>query len=203
MKITDNQLTRAIYSSWDFQQALSALTFLLEDCEYDKKYSRIQLRRFRCYEATCIVSLARPFQQSRNAGTLSLKAVGINLNKEERCLLDKILYLRRKVIAHSDEEEMHFLAASFLVTDTDLRFPHLQFSESLELTEVEAQKIERLLHKLMNGIAKVTFEVAQSEPTRLERYKIPARASEWLQDGTEQIAASDRRPLHDSAAIER
>jgi hypothetical protein len=31
MNLTEKQLIRAIYSLWDFQQALSALDFLLED----------------------------------------------------------------------------------------------------------------------------------------------------------------------------
>jgi len=54
-----------IYSAWDFQQALSALTFLLEECDFDEQYSRIQLRKFRCFETTTIVSFSRPFKVAR------------------------------------------------------------------------------------------------------------------------------------------
>ncbi|MEA3085971.1 MAG: hypothetical protein QOC89_3668 [Paraburkholderia sp.] len=32
--LTDGQLQRLIYSTWDFQQALSALTFLMEECDF-------------------------------------------------------------------------------------------------------------------------------------------------------------------------
>jgi len=176
MKLTDSQLTRTIYSAWDFQQALSALTFLLEDCDYTQKYSRVQLRRFRCYETTLIISFSRPFEQSRNGTTLSLKALGIVLSSDEKSLVTKLLALRRKVIAHSDEEEMHFLAGSFPVSDGNLRFPQIQFSEQLEFSEAEAHKIETLLIKLKDGIASAIFEIAQLEPDRLEQRKSPSRA---------------------------
>ncbi len=175
MRLTERQLKRAIYSQWDFQQALAALTFLLEDCDYEQKYSRVQLRRFRCYETTCIISLARPFQQSRSGTTLSLKALGVTLNSDERALLDRVLDLRRKVVAHSDEEEMHFLASSFPVAGGEARFPQLQFAEGLEFEELEALKVEALLHKLTAAIANLIFEVAQQEPERLEAHQIPDR----------------------------
>jgi hypothetical protein len=84
MEITEQQLTRAIYSLWDFQQALSALTFLLEDCEFDKKYDKITLRRFRCYEANLIISMARPFEITRGGTTIGLRALGIKLSDDEK-----------------------------------------------------------------------------------------------------------------------
>ena len=51
-RLTDSQLRRLVYSAWDFQQALSALTFLIEDCDYDRLHNVLELRRFRCYETS-------------------------------------------------------------------------------------------------------------------------------------------------------
>lgn len=35
--LTDGQLHHLIYSTWDFQQALSALTFLMEECDFEAR----------------------------------------------------------------------------------------------------------------------------------------------------------------------
>jgi hypothetical protein len=42
----------------DLQQALSAREFLYE-CDETQTYSKIELRRFRCYETTLVVAYAR------------------------------------------------------------------------------------------------------------------------------------------------
>lgn len=175
MKLTEPQLIRAIYSLWDFQQALSALTFLLEDCEFDKKYSKIELRRFRCYETTLIVSMARPLEQSRGSTTLNLGAVGIKFNKEEKRLVEKVANLRRKIFAHSDEDEMHFRSSTFPVLDGELNFPHMQFDETLHLDKPELRELEKLLRKLIADLAKFLFHFSQKNPQAIEKYKVPAR----------------------------
>jgi hypothetical protein len=87
-----NSITnRIIYSGWDFQQALSALTFLLEEYEYEKTYSRVDLRRFRCFETTLIVSFARPFKTGRGREKLDLAAIGFEFTEEECKLKDKLI----------------------------------------------------------------------------------------------------------------
>ncbi|WP_298185703.1 hypothetical protein [uncultured Pseudomonas sp.] len=171
--LTEPQLLRAIYSLWDFQQALSALTFLLEDCDFDKNYSKIELRRFRCYETTTIVSMARPLEQSRGGSTLNLGVVGIKQSKEEKRLVEKILTLRRKVFAHSDENEMHFRSSTFRVFDGEINFPHIQFKESLHLEKSELLELEKLLRKLTSDLAEFIFHFAQKNPDAIEKYKIP------------------------------
>jgi hypothetical protein len=72
-KLSDAQLQRIIYSLWDFQQALSAITFLLEECDFGAKYHFVELRKFRCYETNIIVSFTRPFETSRGHTSLGLK----------------------------------------------------------------------------------------------------------------------------------
>ena len=46
---------RLLYSLNDLQQALSACEFLYE-CDETHTYSKIELRRFRCYETTLVVA---------------------------------------------------------------------------------------------------------------------------------------------------
>ena len=175
MKLTEQQLERTIYSFWDFQQALSALTFLLEDCDFNQNYSKIELRRFRCYETTLIVSLTRPFEKSRNATTLSLRAIGVRFDDAEKKLVDKVIRLRRRIVANSDEDEMHFRSVTFPVIEGTFNFPHVQFDERLHLYEDELIKLETLLQKLKHRLAEFLFELAQEEPSVLEKYKQPAR----------------------------
>jgi len=172
MKITEQQLIRAIYSMWDFQQALSALTFLLEDCEFEEKYDNVTLRRFRCYESNLIISLARPFETSRGNTTIGLRALGIKLSTYEDLLVDKILNLRRKIIAHSDAEEMHFRVSTFSL-DGGLNFPHFQFNEGLHLEKKDLRELEAFLRRLTSEMAKFFFTVAQENPELLNKYKQP------------------------------
>mgnify|MGYP006432966033 CR=1 FL=1 len=175
MKLTAQQLERTVYSLWDFQQALSALTFLLEDCDFDQNYTKVDLRRFRCYETTLIVSMARPFEKSRGATALSLRATGIRLENAEKTLVDRIMALRRRIVAHSDEEEMHYRSNTFPVLEGTYNFPYVQFDEKLHLEEEELLQLETLLRKLKQRIAEFLFELAQEESGVLDRYKKPAR----------------------------
>lgn len=167
---------RIVYSSWDFQQALSALTFLLEECEFDQKYSRVQLRKFRCFETTAIVSFSRPFNVGHGRKALDLTAIGFELSEDENRLKDKIFRLRDKIVSHSDEEEMEYRTHSFRVfDDSDLRMPAAIFRESLYLDEYEYNALERLLRRLLHAIAAYKFDFAQSNPELFEQIKRPAK----------------------------
>jgi hypothetical protein len=172
--LTDPQLHRLIYSNWDFQQALSALTFLMEDCDFQARYGRVELRRFRCYETSCIVSFARPFEMSRGQTTVGLKAIGVRLDDDESRLKDKIVSFRRKVVAHSDEDYMHFRGAVLRpFEDSPIGMPMLQYSETLHLAESDLRPLEKLLHRLIALVSKALFEIAQYAPERLSVYKAP------------------------------
>jgi hypothetical protein len=166
---------RIIYSGWDFQQALSALTFLIEECEYEKKYSRVDLRRFRCFETTLIVSFARPFKTGRGREQLDLSAIDFEFTTEECELKDKLIRLRDKVASHSDEEQMEYRTYSFKpFDDHDVRMPVEQFQEALYLEETEIYKIEKLLHRLTHAIAEYKFKIVQSNPEEFNINKAPA-----------------------------
>jgi hypothetical protein len=176
--LTEGQLHRLIYSTWDFQQALSALTFLMEECDFEARYNPVELRKFRCYESNLIISFARPFEPSRGQTTLGLRAIGLQLTPEEIELKDAMLSLRRKIIAHSDEQLMHFRASTYQpLEDSPFTLPQLQFIESLYIKETQCRPLEALLRKLIAGICKALFALAQAEPKRLNLYKQPNSAS--------------------------
>jgi hypothetical protein len=174
-RLNDSQLRRIIYSTWDFQQALSALTFLMEDCDYDRMHGVLELRRFRCYETAVIVSFARPFEASRGETTLGLKTIGLRLDPDELALKGKILSLRRKIFAHSDEDFMHFRSAVLTpFDDHPVAMPHLQFNESLYLQREDLRPLEGLLRKLVAKTSKAIFMLAQQAPDRLNVYRAPS-----------------------------
>lgn len=173
--LTDEQLTRVIQSCGDFQQALSALTFLSEECDYSVAYSTAELRKFQCYENTAIVAFARPFEASRGRIVLGLRAVRVQLSTAEQRLQSKIIDLRRKVVAHSDDERMHFKISTLQpFEDSPVALPVLLFHESLRLDPSEAEALQALLRKLVRGLAETIFALAQRQPERLNVYKLPA-----------------------------
>jgi hypothetical protein len=172
--LSDAQLNRIIASQWDFQQALSALTFLLDECDFDATYSNVQLRKFRCYETTVVVSFARPFEPSRGKTVLGLKTIGLSLSVAEKELKARLMGLRRQVIAHSDEDAMHFRGEVISpFDDLPLALPLLRFQETLYLTQEELRPLEALLRKLMQAITSSLFTLAQYQPHRLDVYKSP------------------------------
>ena len=165
---------RIIYSTWDFQQALSALTFLLEECEFDKKYNVVDLRKFRCFETTLIVSFARPFKTGRGREELDLSSIGYELTAEESDLKDKLIRLRDKVVSHSDEEEMEYRTFSIQpFEDHDVRLPVARFQEALYLEKAEIYKIENLLKKINRALADFQFKQVQLTPCEFNRHKKP------------------------------
>ena len=172
--LTDAQLNRVIQSCGDFQQSLSALTFLSEECDYAARYSTAELRKFQCYENTAIVAFARPFEAARGRIVLGLRAVGVRLNAAEEQLKSKIIGLRRKVVAHSDDERMHFKISTMQpFQDSPVTLPILLFQESLRLESNEVEELQTLLCKLVRGLAESLFALAQSQPERLNVYKLP------------------------------
>jgi hypothetical protein len=123
--------------------------------------------------------MARPFETTRGGTTIGLRALGIKLSDDEKALVKKILELRRKIVAHSAEEEMHFRLSTFPV-DGKINFPQFQFNEVLHLKERELLELESFLRKLKSEMSHYFFKVAQENPEMLNKYKQPA--SFQLQD---------------------
>lgn len=172
--LSDAQVLRLAYSLWDFQQSLSALTFLMEECDFGVRYNAVQLRRFRCFESTAIISFARPFEAGRGQTTIGLRAIAFQFTEMEANIKNRLMKLRRKVIAHSDEDAMHF---NFQVIrpfdDSDLALPQVKFQESLYLKEEDLRPLETLLRKLTHAITGALFSLAQTAPHRIEGYRGP------------------------------
>ena len=88
-----------------------------------------------------------------------------------------MLALRRQVIAHSDEEEMHFLGEVIQpLEDLPFQVPNFEFVEGLHLSEEEAHGLEHLLRKLIHRMSEVLMGLASHSPERLVQYRVPQSA---------------------------
>ena len=100
---------RLLLSLRDFSHALSALTFIREDVDFEAKYNLADLRRFQCYETTLVVSYCRPFSESVGGiPRLSYKTLGIKLSPFVQNLHDELGGMRNKLVAHSDIEKVEY-----------------------------------------------------------------------------------------------
>lgn len=177
--IEKEKLIRILYSIWDIQQALSALTFLLEECDFDQNYRVVDLRRFRCYEANMVISFGRAFESSRKYSSISLKTVGIKLSGKERELQKKLLDTRRKIVAHSDSEMMHMRSTTFTVSAVDgMVVPHIVHDEALNFDKEELFEFEAFFRALRHYIHEFVFELTQRRPSLMEFYKKPKHEGE-------------------------
>jgi hypothetical protein len=95
-------------------------------------------------------------------------------------MFNVVMELRRKVFAHSDEEEMHYRADTFEVFD-GIRVPHVQFDEGLHLEEADYHNLHRLLHRLIHGLSIFLFQLAQQAPGELSEYHMPKRTTKGRQ----------------------
>ena len=87
--------------------------------------------------------------------------------------------LRNKIIAHSDESEMHYRTATFSIDSEDekiasFNFPDFQFDESLYLGLNDLRDYETMLRRVLTDMAKFFVKVAQENPELLDEYKIPS-----------------------------
>lgn len=167
------QFHRVVYSIWDFQQSLSALTFLMEECELNATYSKIDLRKFRCYENQAILSFARPFVPSRSGVQLNCKSINFKFGNEELRLKDQITFLRNKIVAHSDSEEMHYKGFTVEMGER-ASAPFFMFDEGLHLTESQRFELAKLLNRLIGALTKYTFELCKLHPEEFDVYKRPS-----------------------------
>jgi hypothetical protein len=164
----DRQRLRLLYSLGDFQLALSAADFLYE-CDPDKKYSKVELRRFRCYETTAIVSYARPFSKS-NGEIPPLpfkKIIAPHLNDGQKQLHWRLIDLRNKVFAHSDEEMMRMVSRTFPITfhdDMEFQFLETVFDEGLTLIGEDARQLINLIRFASHAVVKRLYNEIQEQP---------------------------------------
>lgn len=163
---------RLLYSMKDIQLALSAADFL-QECDPEARISKAELRRYKCYETTAIVSYARPFSESRGrVPKLSLKMIGVKLNEESKALHDQVLDLRNRVIAHSDSEMMR-MAVRFHELDIGdgKKMPYIRpaFDEGLDFVGFSpVQDLLNLFHTVFEGLYLTIMEEARKHPDKFD-----------------------------------
>lgn len=160
-----------LYSLGDFQLALSAFDFLLE-CDPEAIYSRVELRRFRCFETTMIVAYSRPFTTSKDKMPhLSMKMIGVELTAEQQALHERLLTKRNKAVAHSDKEHMRMAVKSFPIEMLDREPLHLfdaVFDEGLDFLGSDLLKVGDLINTLIHSTHETLVRRSQASPDRLD-----------------------------------
>lgn len=160
---------RLLYSLNDFQQAISACSFLYE-CDEAQGYSRTDLRRFRCYETTLVVAYNRPFTQSRGAvPPLTFKMMDLKLSKKRQDLHDRLVEMRNKIMAHSDGELMRMTTQAFDVQmrdgDSPMQFIQTVFDEGITLIGNLLIDTNEMLHEVYRAVYLTLHGEAQLDPT--------------------------------------
>jgi hypothetical protein len=155
------KLNRIILACRDFQESLSAITFMLEemDPQEEETYTLPELRRLRCYETTAIVAYARAFNSQRKGkrDPFSFEDINLNLNQDEYDLHEKLVGFRDEIYAHSDADTADYSASigEFEIRDCEvMRFMRPQHFEGTRLRWNEYRVFERLNQKAMDSCMK-------------------------------------------------
>ncbi len=152
------QRLRLMMSALDFRHALSAATFLLEECDWSRRYAIEDLRRLRCYETTLVVAYGRPFAQARgHTAPFSWKLIrpGFQLGPDEAALHEKLLACRNKLHAHSDGDFTLIVPEIWRSEMPDGRnhdFLAMLGGESLVFSESEVRAIHPFLRKVRHYV---------------------------------------------------
>ncbi len=151
---------KLIYSLRDFQLALSALDFLLEVDE-EATYSKIELRRFRCYLETAATAYWRPFATANGLRALTFEQLGVVPTVAEIELHNRLRVFRNKVVAHSDPERMRVLLTSTKpFGDHAVQLPIFRFDEGLDFLP-ERDVWVSWLRTLIHAVARWVFDEVQ------------------------------------------
>ncbi|MBC2857862.1 hypothetical protein [Stappia sp. 28M-7] len=161
-------LKRLVIAHADLQTALSAITFLNDEVDDGAKYSKIELRKIKCFETAFIISYGRAFTNSKGRyQNLPLKRIGVKISDNEKIMHRRIIDLRNKVYAHSDENFAHVRLDIHKRNTNEFTYhiPHLQFDEGLVFHDfrdrLEAMDlIRKIMHHLLTNIN----EFAQKNP---------------------------------------
>lgn len=125
------------------------------------------------HEAACVVAFYRPFTTNGSGVALSRKTIGVKFNDADSEIFHKIRDVRNRVVAHSDEDAMHFRIDPFPMPDIDIKVPQLTFDDGLLFDQDEYFAIERLLHRMLNGVHHIIWKYTQKFPEDITLYKKP------------------------------
>ena len=178
---TQNRRLRMLYSMKDIQLALSAADFL-QECDPDEPIGKVQLRRYKCFETTAIVSYARPFSDSKGGiPRLSMKMIGVRLDDDQRALHEEVIELRNKAFAHSDSELMRMVVKLGAIDiGNGETMPHVQtaFDEGLDFVGNRVSRLLQLFHVVFEGLYITLMEDARSNPEKFDF------RHDWLHPGS-------------------
>lgn len=177
-------LKRLVISHGDLQMALSALTFLGE-IDDDETYSKVELRRFKCFETTFVVAYGRAFKKSYGGayGKLTFELLGLVLTPAEQELHEIIIRVRDSVYAHSDEAYAH-ARVDFLKLEGangHLVAPVPQFDHGLEFADVYKRlTASELTRKVLDAVLGKMRELGEtSQEFVYVRPATPAAEPDW------------------------
>ncbi len=175
LKAEERRRLRLLYSLGDFQVASSAMVFLGES-DPEKKYTKVEHRRFRCYETTVITAYTRPFSLSKGEiPQLTLEMIDLKLDDDEQELHDRLIKLRNKVFAHSDADMMRMTSETFPIRMSDaFVFMGLQtvFDEGLFFADwYEHSDLRDLINTVNAAVYKKLLHEAQEKPEKFNLRK--------------------------------
>jgi hypothetical protein len=172
-----NKLTRLLISVRDFQEALSAVTFLHADVDQFAKYSLAEMRRFRCYETAMVIAYARPFSMAKGEiGPLKPKDTGLSMTAAEKSLHGKLITHRNTVYGHSDAEfvEMRVMVLHLPLDHNPAGFDWVmpRFEERMRFSLTEIGAIQDMLHKLVHALAHQCQKLGAAFKDRFTTYEV-------------------------------
>ncbi|MCX7321966.1 MAG: hypothetical protein NT113_21660, partial [Hyphomicrobiales bacterium] len=159
---------RLLYSLNDLQQALSASAFLHE-LDEGEEYSKVDLRRFRCFETTLVIAYTRPFTQSKGGyPPLTMKMIDFHPTPENRALHDQLMQMRNQIVAHSDAAMMRMTIAPFDIPFDDgtpsINLFQAVFDEGVTLIGSLLLETDVLLHEVYSALFRTLFKDVQKDP---------------------------------------
>lgn len=153
---------RLVQSLADFQMACSAVEFM---CELDEDclVTRVERRRYRCFEDTAVIAYGRVFANANNLPMLSFKQINISPNSDERALHERLLERRNKVVAHSDadRQRISFTTECFSWENKQVMMPRLDFDDALAFF-AEREALVAWFSTLISATRKRLFEQVQN-----------------------------------------
>ena len=153
---------RLVQSLADFQMACSAMEFICE-LDEDRLVTRVERRRYRCFEDTAVIAYGRAFTNANNLPLLSFKQIKISPSSDERALHERLLERRNKVIAHSDadRQRISFTTECFSLENKLVMMPRWDFDDALEFF-AEREALVAWFGTLISATSKRLFEQVQS-----------------------------------------
>jgi hypothetical protein len=169
MSPEDKLHLRHIYSLRDLELANSALAFL-DEVDTDGQYTKVELRRYRCFLESAVIAYWRPFATADGLPALDFEQLGVAPTEEQKALHERLRIFRNKVVAHSDPKRMRILLTSHKPLDGhDVQMPSLNFDEGLEFLE-DRRLWRNWVAILIGALAEYAFEKVQGPNTyRFER----------------------------------